>query len=293
MTDNTTTAKTPRNTTGAIAKAAGKAAAAKSERATLQNTITRMSPEIAKALPKHIGVERFTRMVLSAVSSTPALAKCTPESFLCAMMQAAQLGVEPNTPLGQAYIIPYTNNRERRTDATFQLGYKGMIDLAHRSGKVVSIQAHAVHANDDFSYCYGLAPELRHVPARSDRGPVTDYYAVISLKDGGYIYEVMSKEDIDEHARKYSKAGNSGPWSSAYDEMAKKTVLKRALKYAPMSADIMRVFSADETIKTDFGVDMSEVAGAYVIDDNTGEVVAEAEQPEQQPAEGEQVSING
>lgn len=273
-----TTAREPRNTGGAIAKAAAGKAAVKSERATMQSLITRMSPEIGKALPKHIGMERFTRMVLSAVSSTPALAKCTPESFMSAMMQAAQLGVEPNTPLGQAYLIPYVNNKERRTDCTFQLGYKGLLDLAYRSGQVVSVQVQSVHENDEFEYQLGLHPDLKHIPARRERGAVTDYYAVINLKDG-YIFEVMSADDIREHAKRFSQAYSKGPWQTNFDEMAKKTVLKRALKLAPMSADIMRTIAADETIKTDLGVDMTEIAGSYVVDDDTGEVVAEVEAP--------------
>ena len=94
-------------------------------------------------------------------------------------MQAAQLGVEPNTPIGQAYLIPYGNQVQ------FQLGYKGLIDLAYRSGEVQSIQAHEVHENDTFEYELGLNPKLKHVPAMKDRGPVILYYAVIKLKNGG------------------------------------------------------------------------------------------------------------
>mgnify|MGYP003292362958 CR=1 FL=1 len=272
--------RAPRNTAGAIAKAAAGKTAANSERATMQRLINRMSPEVAKALPKHISVERFTRMALSAVSATPALAKCTPESFLGAYLQAAQLGVEPNTPLGQAYLIPYTNNRERRTECTFQLGYKGLLDLAYRSGQVVSVQSQAVYENDEFEYQLGLHPDLKHVPARHDRGEAIAYYAVVNLKDGGYIFEVMSADDVRAHAKKFSQAYSNGPWQSNFDSMAKKTVLKKCLNLAPLSADTMRTIAADESIKTDFGVDMTEVAGTYVVDDDTGEVVAEVEAPE-------------
>ena len=104
--------------------------------------------------------ERFTRIVTSALSSTPQLAETTPQSFLGAMMTAAQLGMEPNTPLGQAYLIPYKN--KGRLECQFQLGYRGMVELAYRSGEVTIIQAHAVHENDEFEYSFGLEPSLNH-----------------------------------------------------------------------------------------------------------------------------------
>ena len=187
----------------------------------LQGLIRTMEPEIKKALPSVITPERFTRMVFTALSSNKKLQACTPESFLGAMMQAAQLGVEPNTPIGQAYLIPYGNQVQ------FQLGYKGLIDLAYRSGEVQSIQAHEVHENDTFEYELGLNPKLKHVPAMKDRGPVILYYAVIKLKNGGEGFEVMSREDVDQFVRAKSKTYKNGPWQTDFDEMAKKTVLKK------------------------------------------------------------------
>lgn len=206
--------------------------------------IRRMEPQIRKALPSVITPERFTRMVLTALSSTPKLQTCTPQSFLGAMMQAAQLGVEPNTPLGQAYLIPYGSVCQ------FQIGYKGLIDLAYRSGEVSSIQAHEVHENDTFEYEYGLEPKLRHVPAMTDRGPVTYYYAVLKLKNGGVGFEVMSRDDVEAFARKKSKAYSNGPWKTDFDEMAKKTVLKKVMKYAPLKTEFARAVASDESVKT-------------------------------------------
>ena len=121
---------------------------ANNEKKTMQSYIKAMEGEIAKALPSVITPERFTRMVLSAISTNPKLGSCTPASFLGAMMSAAQLGLEPNTPLGQAYILPYQNKGV--LEAQFQLGYKGLIDLAYRSGEVEVVQAHIVYANDKF-----------------------------------------------------------------------------------------------------------------------------------------------
>ena len=217
----------------------------KTEKKTMQSYIKSMEGEIAKALPSVITPERFTRMVLSAISVNPKLAECSPKSFLGAMMTSAQLGVEPNTALGQAYLIPFRNHGVM--ECQFQLGYKGLIDLAYRSGEVSIIQAHVVYSNDEFTYELGLDPQLKHVPAKTDRGEPIAYYAMFKTKDGGYGFEVMSVNDVQLHAKRYSKSFSNGPWQSNFDEMAKKTVLKRVLKYAPLKSDFVRGISQDFT----------------------------------------------
>ena len=234
----------------------------------LQGLIRAMEPEIKKALPSVITPERFTRMVFTALSSNKKLQACTPESFLGAMMQAAQLGVEPNTPIGQAYLIPYGNQVQ------FQLGYKELIDLAYRSGEVQSIQAHEVHEDDTFEYELGLNPKLKHVPAMKDRGQVILYYAVIKLKNGGEGFEVMSREDVDQFARAKSKTYKNGPWQTDFDEMAKKTVLKKVLKYAPLKSDFAKQVKEDETIKTSISENMTDLP------DETVTIDAEAQTPQ-------------
>ena len=249
---------------------------------TMQQYIKQMEGEIKKALPSVITPERFTRITLSALSTNPKLATTTPQSFLGAMMTAAQLGLEPNTPLGQAYLIPFRDHGV--LECQFQLGYKGLIDLAYRSGDVSTIQAHTVYANDVFEYELGLEPKLRHVPAKSDRGDPVFFYAVFRTKDGGYGFDVMSLEDVRAHAKKHSKAYSNGPWQTNFEEMAKKTVLKRVLKYAPLKTDFVRGLLADETIKTERSEDMFSVpdetvieADGYEVDETTGEVKESAD----------------
>ena len=272
-----------------IQKQGGQMSAAKAEKKTMQAYIKAMEPAIKKALPSVITPERFTRMVLSALSSTPKLAECSPQSFLAAMMTAAQLGVEPNTALGQAYLLPYRNHGQM--ECQFQLGYKGLIDLAYRSGDVSVIQAHTVYENDVFEYELGMDPKLRHVPAKADRGEAVAYYAMFKTKDGGYGFEVMSVDDVQRHAQRYSKSYGSGssPWRSNFDEMAKKTVLKRALKYAPLKSDFVRGVAQDETIKAELSDEMyavpdetvfeaeGEEIGSTAVDTETGEVIGSAE----------------
>ena len=272
-----------------IQKQGGQMSAAKAEKKTMQAYIKAMEPAIKKALPSVITPERFTRMVLSALSSTPKLAECSPQSFLAAMMTAAQLGVEPNTALGQAYLLPYRNHGQM--ECQFQLGYKGLIDLAYRSGEVSVIQAHTVYENDVFEYEVGMDPKLRHVPAKADRGEAVAYYAMFKTKDGGYGFEVMSVDDVQRHAQRYSKSYGSGssPWRSNFDEMAKKTVLKRALKYAPLKSDFVRGVAQDETIKAELSDEMyavpdetvfeaeGEEISSTAVDTETGEVIGDAE----------------
>ena len=265
-----------------IQKAATNKSISNDAQKTMKDYIKMMEGEIAKALPSVITPDRFTRMTLSAISATPKLNECTPKSFLGAMMNAAQLGLEPNTPLGQAYILPYKN--KDTMEAQFQIGYKGLIDLAYRSGEVELVQAHIVYANDHFECEYGLEPKLTHKPADSNRGDPVKVYAVFKTKSGGYGFEVMSMEDVRTHAAKYSKAYNSAysPWKTNFEEMAKKTVLKKVLKYAPLKSDFVREVAQDETIKSSMDSDMSFVEDETVyetdyveVDTNTGEVIGD------------------
>lgn len=127
-------------------------------------------------------------------------------------------------------------------------GDKGLLDLAYRSGEVSVIQAHVVCEGDEFEHTLGLEPTLVHKPALVGRGGMIAVYGVFKTKSGGYGFEVMSKADVDEHMRRYSKAAGKGdsPWTTNYEEMAKKTVLKRVLKYAPVASEFVRAAAVDE-----------------------------------------------
>ncbi len=234
---------------------------------TITDMVKALEPEIKRALPSVLTPERFTRMALSAINNTPKLAECTPMSFIAALMNAAQLGLEPNTPLGQAYLIPYKN--KGKLECQFQIGYRGMIDLAYRNERMQSIEAHSVYENDEFHYEFGLEPSLHHVPAYTDRGEIIGFYAVFKLDNGGFRFEFMSKPDMDAYAATYSKTftADYSPWRTNYEGMAKKTVIKQLLKYAPMKADFQKAISMDESIKTQISVDMSEVQNEEVVYD--------------------------
>ncbi|WP_433956958.1 recombinase RecT [Cytobacillus horneckiae] len=223
---------------------------------TLNTLLKKMGPEIQRALPKHMDADRIARIALTAVRTTPKLLECEQTSFLAAIMQSAQLGVEPNTGLGQAYLIPYGKQVQ------FQLGYKGLIDLAVRSGQYKAIYAHEVYENDVFDHSYGLNKDLIHKPSAIPEGDPKGYYAVYHLQNGGYDFVYWTRERIDQHAKKFSQAVQKGwtsPWKTNYDAMAKKTVLKEVLKYAPKSIELQKSVEADSTIKNEFSNDMSEI----------------------------------
>lgn len=232
----------------------------------MQALLIKMSDEIKKALPSMVSSERFQRVALTAFNSNQKLQSCDATSFLAAMMQSAQLGLEPNTPLGQAYLIPYGKNVQ------FQLGYKGMLELAMRSGKFKSIYSHSVYENDEFEMEYGLEQKLKHIPVFKNRGEVIGYYAVYKLINGGDSFFFMSKDDVLTHAKEKSKTFGSGPWQTDFDAMAKKTVIKQLLKYAPLSIEVQKAVTADETVKKEIHEDMDLVQDVSIIEGEAEEI---------------------
>ena len=231
------------------------AAVIQSKTGTMLDIVTSKSfqNQMALALPKTMTPERLTRIVMTECRKTPALLNCNQQSFFGAILQCAALGLEPGSALGHCYLLPFGNGKAKdgKMNAQLIIGYRGMIDLARRSGQILSLNAYCVHANDDFSYELGLHPDIHHIPASTaDRGLVTHVYAVAQLKGGGVQFEVMSRAEIEE-VRKTSKAGSSGPWSSHWDAMAKKTVIRRLFKYLPVSIEAVRAVEVDE--KTDRG----------------------------------------
>jgi recombination protein RecT len=268
--------------TDAITKAAGKAPAER--KGPPQNVVAlltdpRIKAQIALAMPKHMTAERLARIALTEVRKVPALGKCDPASFLGAIMQCAALGLEPGGSLGHAYILPF-NRRSKvdgqwktvSTDAQFILGYRGMIDLARRSGQIVSLESRAVYKADKFRVELGLHPTLEHTPAwdAEDRGLLTFVYAVARLVGGGVQFEVMSRVDI-ERVKAQSKAASDGPWVSHFEEMAKKTVIRRLFKYLPVSIEVQRAIGLDEQAEAGVAQD-NPMLDALTVDIETGEI---------------------
>lgn len=217
--------------------------------------------EIAKMLPRHLTVERLLKVAQIAATTTPALAKCDIPSLVGAIGQCAQMGLEPNTVLGHAYLVPFNtkrkdvNGNERWVNSVQVIvGYKGLIDLARRSGQIISIAAHEVCENDKFELVYGLDEKLTHTPAMGERGEVVGFYAVAKLTGGGHAFEFMSRHQIEEirdasqgyqQAVKYKKQATS-PWGAHFVEMGRKTVIRRLAKFLPLSIEFQTAVAMDE-----------------------------------------------
>ncbi len=217
-----------------------------------------MEPQIKKALPEVITPERFTRMALSALNTTPKLNECTPMSFLAALMNAAQLGLEPNTPLGQAFLIPYNNKGEM--ECQFQLGYKGLIDLSYRNPNMQIITAHTVYENDEFEYELGLNPCLNHRPTLGERGEIRLFYGLFKLTNGGFGFEVMSKTAMDDFAKEYSKNFDSSFSPFVRKNPAKGISVKRDEKKEPRVLSVEEQYDFFECSKGTFYDNFFDVA---------------------------------
>lgn len=265
------------------------------------------SGEIAKMLPKHLNAERLLKVAQIAATTTPALAKCDVASLVGAIGQCALMGLEPNTVLGHAYLVPFntkrkdTNGGERWVNSVqVIIGYKGLIDLARRSGQIVSIAAHEVCERDKFEMVYGLDEKLNHTPAMGERGEVIGFYSVAKLKDGGHCFEFMSRHQVEtirdgsqgfQQAAKYGKQA-SHPWMAHFVEMGRKTVIRRLAKFLPLSVEFQTGVALDSM--ADAGRDQHNDAmdGDYNllpddapegIDAETGEIATPAQIEQKQP----------
>ncbi len=216
----------------------GKAVAAKNGTTDIRSLISSdiMKKQFALALPKHLTPDRFVRVVLTTINKTPKLATCTKESLLASLMDCSALGLEPDGR--KAHLIPYGDK------CTLIVDYKGLVDLARRSGDIADIHADTVCANDEFDYAFGSDSKLVHKPNLEDRGSVIAAYSFVRLKDGSSSFEVMNVQEIDA-IRKRSKAAQAGPWVTDWNEMAKKTVFRRHSKWLPLSAEFQEAIDRD------------------------------------------------
>ncbi len=205
----------------------------------------RVKSEIMKALPRHMTADKLIRVAMTSIQRSPKLLDCSQQSLLGCIMTCAALGLEPDQFLGQAYLVPFWNEKKKCMEAQLIPGYRGYIALARRTGEVQSVSAQVVFQNDHFILKYGLEEILDHSPAEGDRGPVKGAYVIFRYKDGSYSFDYMPKADIDA-IRTRSKSADSGPWVTDYGEMAKKTVIKRHAKLAPLSVEFQQAVALED-----------------------------------------------
>lgn len=224
--------------------------------------------QIQMALPPALDVDRFLRMARTAVKLDPYLQSCTADSFVAALHKAAMYGLEVGT--GQAYLQRYGDKCQ------FILGYRGIIELARRSGRLRSIEARSVRENDVFEFEYGLDETLRHRPALEDAGELRCFYGIARFTDGGHYWLVVSMGEILRHrdrseawvAYNQKQKGNGGAWNSDFEAMARKTVIRICEPYLPLTPEVREAIQADGTFQDDV-----ESAAQYV------DTTAEADRP--------------
>jgi recombination protein RecT len=237
--------------------------------------------EIARALPKHLNADTMARVALTCFRMNPKLAECQPASVFAAVIQASQLGLRPGL-LGECYLIPY------KEQCTLQLGYQGLLELARRSGLVESIGAYLVHEKDDYRVQFGTDPGVTHQPCLDgDPGPVKFGYAVAKLKGGGTHVEVMTLREIQairdrsQNVQSAKKYGKKTPWDTDFDEMARKTLIRRICKYLPKSNELATAIALDDAAGSGnqvLNVD-DAIAGTFVPPAIEGESVDKPSEP--------------
>lgn len=231
----------------------------------IMELVKAQQPGFKMALPKGWDDSRFTRLALTALKSNPDLQLCTPESILGGLMLSAQLGLEPNTPLHEAVLIPYNNRRKVNNswttvkEAQFIIEYRGLIKLAWNSGHLENLDYGIIREGDDVTYIKGFDAEFRHIPNwKGKPGEPIAYYAVAALKGGGKAVVVMSREQVMQHSMKFSPSFNkrdqkfpeSSPWFKDFDSMAIKTCLRELIdkKLPKATENIMLAIARDEAI---------------------------------------------
>jgi recombination protein RecT len=220
---------------------------------------------LSEILPTTFSPERMVRLALSSIAGNDRLMQCNVNSIRFGIVEAARLGLEIGGPLGQAYLTP------RKGQAVLVLGYRGMIDIAIRTGLVNAIMAEVVRDGDKFSFEYGTQRKLRHVPVGDPDAPVTHAYALADMPGGTQIFHVLSRKEI-ERVRLRSEGGRSekSPWATDYAEMARKTALRSIFKLLPTTPAVREIFARQDAQGSDTDAIRVDAASDRVID---GEIV--------------------
>lgn len=265
----------PGTTVTAAAKQADDARnVAQTQLSNLRHSIEVAEPQFAMALPDHVRPDRFIRAALTALNVVPRLAECEPRSVIAGLMQAAQLGLEVADVRGQCYLIPRKDSRANVMKASFQLGYRGMIDLAARSG--ITVTAEEVCEGDQLDYTLGSRRHLTHRPSLGKRGPAYAYYAVASFSDHREPeFKILGRAQIEEHRDKFAASTSAGsPWVEHFDAMARKTVIRALLNYLPVSVELRDAVHNDAIETTATASTTTQMGPPNNVDGVTGEIDA-------------------
>jgi recombination protein RecT len=207
----------------------------------IRQNLTAMAPQFQAALPKHVTVEKFTRVAMTAIQNAPDLVNVDRSSLFGAIVRLAQDGLLPDGR--EAAIVKFGNKAQAMPMIA------GVLKKVRQSGEVAKVSAQVVYENDEFVWTLGFDEDVTHNPPPLDqpRGRAIGAYATAVLKDGSRLLEVMSLDEI-EQVRKVSRSSGNGPWVQWWGEMARKTVMRRLSKRLPMSTDVEDAFDRDETM---------------------------------------------
>lgn len=290
------------------AKAPTQQLSLKQRQQSVSDLLEKFRGSIAQALPKHLTPDRMIRVALTAMTKQPDLLFCTPHSLISAVMTAGQLGLMPDSVLGECYLIPFNNIKKGVKECQIIIGYRGLCALAMRSGLVKSVQARAVflanskteegEIGDDFEYEMGLNEVLKHKPnGLKDDNYITHFYAIVKFTNGGHVLNVMTREEVNkirDTSKNYAFAKDkpNSIWGKYFEEMGCKTVLRRLMKYVPLSPEMQQAIGMDEA--ADLG---KQNLGVEIMDDPAtpeemseaieGEIVGEWNQEQQEQQDGE------
>lgn len=253
-----------------------------------QKLLLQQADQLTMALPKNIPADKMIRVATTALNKTPKLLQCTISSVVGAVIQSSQLGLMPDGILGEAYMIPFWNDRIGKLECQLMIGYRGYITLAARAGW--RIVPRAVYSNDMFEYQYGSSEFLNHKPTtESNRGDLIYVYAeVLNEKSGHKFFNVMSRMTIEERklmTKSKDKHGNVyGVWVEFFEAMALKTVVRDTQKYLPMGTEAATARALEETVEyqgesqglNDNVVDLGGEVAAMAIEEQKLEEVAKA-----------------
>lgn len=243
--------------------------------------------KFSEVAPTWLSVERIVRLAIAARSRSPALAECSSDSYLLFLMRCAETGLEP-IGAGGAWAVPYWNRKVNPPvrEVQFIPDWRGLIQLAKRTGQIKHAYGEVVCANDKVSYQKGDTPHIAHEPNLTNRGDMIGAYCVVILPDDSRHIEYMNKTELDA-IRNRSKSGGDGPWATDYGQMAIKTVVKRALKPFAASPEMQTAIAYDNEVTGLAMPDRTPIAEPKAIAPAAAEELAKKPAPEQS-AEGQQ-----
>ena len=240
---------------------------------TIRGFLEKSKSQIAMALPKHMNADRLARIAMTSILRNPRLLECTPQSLMGAIIQSAQLGLEPDDQRGLVYLVPFRNNKKGGVlEVQVMIGYQGLTELAIRSGKVSFIQAFPVYLKDEFEYRYGTDELIRHIPYEGDDpGPLRCAYTLAYIKGMSKpVFRIATKAEVMK-AKERSRASGDGPWVTDEEWMWMKTSIRRTCKFLPKSVELATAVALDERAEAGIPQDLEVFVGEVMAVKTNGE----------------------